>query len=264
MVLRSFSIRPKHSEKFEKQEREHSSYLQIKHCIFLDDSDDAKYGGCFPGDSLVVTKNNQSIHMTDLSVGDEVLSVDRVTGQLVYSDVIMMIDRDVNVTSHFVEIATNSTKLTLTKNHMLFVADAEKFNVHTMSQQTILIKWPEIVRPVHAEDVAVGQYIFIESLTLDDSKLLPLPSLVTSVRQVVRRGVVAPLTSQGTIVVDSTVASCYSVFSNEELAHLSFFPARTFEFFRDRSSDANGIHWYAKTLTKIAETFFPKSFFRLA
>ena len=226
--------------------------------VISDDSDSAKYGGCFPGDSIVYKSDNTSIPLKDIAVGNKVLAIDRMSGQLVYSDVIMLMDKQLNVEAQFTEIATTNSKITLTKNHMIFVANKDIFNQSKSLVQTN--NWAKIASPVFAETVKPGQYIYIGPLT---SGHFPVPLLVTSVREVVRKGVVAPLTEHGTVVVDHAVVSCYSVFANEPLAHASFFFARTFKYFRSSGNDVNGMHWYTRTLSKIANYVFPKSFFRL-
>ena len=201
--------------------------------------------------------NNRSIPLKELSVGDQVLAVDRNTGHLVYSDVIMMLDKQENVSAQFLEITTAKSTLTLTKNHLVFVMPED----HLMSPEIHSHTWSNFIQPIYAEDVKVGQYVFIRH-SITDHKLTPSSSRVVSVKHVVRKGVYAPLTSHGTIVVGDTVASCYSSLSSEPLAHASFLPVRTFEFLRETDENSLGVHWYAKTLIKFAEFFLPSSLFR--
>jgi len=224
-----------------------------------DEADDGKYGGCFPGNAILHSSNNRFITLKNLSIGDQVLAMDRATGQLVYSDVIMMLDKQENASAQFLEIATTKTTLTLTKNHLLFVL----LNDHLRLPDNNSNNWSNMVQATFAEDIKVGQYVFTTKHYTTGQKLLSTPSKVISVKGVVEKGLYAPLTSHGTIVVGDTVASCYSSLSNEPLAHASFMPARTFEFLRRTNENYLGIHWYAKTLLKFAELVLPSSYFCL-
>lgn len=53
---------------------------------------------------------------------------------------------------------------------------------------------------------------------------------IVSVNYVTRKGIYAPLTREGNIVVNSVVASCYAVISDHGWAHLSFAPVRWFSY----------------------------------
>lgn len=53
---------------------------------------------------------------------------------------------------------------------------------------------------------------------------------IVKVNYVTRRGIYAPLTREGNIVVNSIVASCYAVISDHDMAHISFAPVRWFSY----------------------------------
>lgn len=53
---------------------------------------------------------------------------------------------------------------------------------------------------------------------------------IVNINYVVRRGIYAPLTREGNIVVNSVVASCYAVISDHQMAHMSFAPVRWFSY----------------------------------
>lgn len=62
---------------------------------------------------------------------------------------------------------------------------------------------------------------------------------IVSVNYVTRKGIYAPLTREGNIVVNSVVASCYAVISDHELAHMSFAPVRWLSYLREFLSSLN-------------------------
>lgn len=56
---------------------------------------------------------------------------------------------------------------------------------------------------------------------------------IVSVNYVVRKGIYAPLTREGNIVVNSVVASCYAVINDHDLAHMSFAPVRWYSYIKE-------------------------------
>ncbi|CAK8685582.1 unnamed protein product [Clavelina lepadiformis] len=236
----------------------YESYRHVHASVRTDDSNAAKYGGCFPSESRVMSSYNRSIRMGEIVPGDRILAVDRSTGKLVYSDVIMLMDKQDTLYESFIEISTAHHKITLTPNHMLYTlrlgGTCEKNSFCTTSSG-----WPENAIATFAGDVVEGQVIFVSSAKNSSSVI---PAQVKNIRKVVRRGVIAPLTKHGTVIVDETVASCYGVLKSEQLAHAAFLPARTLSFMQSNFT-FEGMHWYARTLTFLAELYFP-SYMRVA
>ncbi|MGH0180226.1 UNVERIFIED_CONTAM: hypothetical protein FKN15_003632 [Acipenser sinensis] len=68
------------------------------------------------------------------------------------------------------------------------------------------------------------------------------------------QGAYAPLTQEGTLLVDGVLASCYALNCNQPLAHLSFAPYRAFHALRSYLTQLGGsqevgefqvgMHWY--------------------
>lgn len=56
---------------------------------------------------------------------------------------------------------------------------------------------------------------------------------IVSVDYITRKGIYAPLTREGNIVVNSVVASCYAVISDHYMAHMSFAPVRWFSYLNE-------------------------------
>lgn len=105
---------------------------------------------------------------------------------------------------------------------------------------------------------------------------------VVETKLVLEEGVYAPLTMEGTLLVDDVVASCYAVVNSQSVAHYSFLPLRIWysvtSFFLQRLGDPqysvarhnntsrteptteegqNGIHWYASMLYSLSSYVLP-------
>ena len=187
--------------------------------------------------------------MHDLQIGERVLSVD-ASGNTVYSEVMMFLDRETNQTREFVHIRTDGgATLTVTPAHLIMV-------------------WLPTIRET--------KYLFADKIQEGDYLLVNInnnlePRKVVSISAKMSRGVYAPLTREGTVVVDTIAASCYALIDSQTLAHLSFLPYRTVEklinLFNFSSKNKNsfslpktyGVHWYAKSLYSIKDYVLPAS-----
>lgn len=215
--------------------------------------------GCFTAESTVTMANGDKRRLADLQVGEKVQSVD-AKGNVILSEVLTFLDRDVNQTREFVHLETTDSKsITVTPSHLLMV-------------------WqPKInqVRYLFADKIEEGDYLLVN---VDGENLEPRK--VRKVSAVLAQGVYAPLTSQGTLIVDSIAASCYAVIDSQKIAHWSFAPYRVVvNVWRwltpsklsssskinqiEKSSSIstkqqqNGINWYAKALYSIKDIFLP-------
>eukprot|EP00546_Thalassionema_frauenfeldii_P004699 CAMPEP_0178923094 /NCGR_PEP_ID=MMETSP0786-20121207/16525_1 /TAXON_ID=186022 /ORGANISM="Thalassionema frauenfeldii, Strain CCMP 1798" /LENGTH=1178 /DNA_ID=CAMNT_0020597545 /DNA_START=131 /DNA_END=3664 /DNA_ORIENTATION=- len=126
---------------------------------------------CFSGDSIVELESGKQIQMKDVQIGDAVLTKDG-TYETIYSF------GHVNPTqlANFVQLQTKSTTVELTNDHMVWVMDEQQY--------------------IPASSVIVGQ-------------VLSNGEEIMKRRVVQRRGVYAPFTSSGTIVVDDVLCSTY-------------------------------------------------------
>ncbi|XP_046328142.1 sonic hedgehog protein A-like [Haliotis rufescens] len=228
------------------------------HCSVKSDSSVAiKIGGCFPGYGMVTTQRG-TVAMDHLAVGDMVLGVGS-GGQLEFSEVITFLDRNIGETALFYTITTEDGRtITLTAKHLIYVTDSNcTGNVFDSS----------VV--VYAETVKPGQFLLYGNH--DDNVEYLKASRVTMVTSRTERGVYAPLTHSGTIVVDGVVASCYAVINNANIAHLVFAPIRGLYDLSAHAPwltqlsdvvntpDPKGVHRYAKVLYNFASLFLSRS-----
>ncbi|XP_014665414.1 PREDICTED: sonic hedgehog protein A-like [Priapulus caudatus] len=231
------------------------------HCsVKSESSEAARSGGCFHGDSVVYMDNGETKKIRDLNVHDRVLTADS-NGALAYSKVILFLDRNKEKRRLFFTIETEGNQsITLTPSHLIYTAS--KSNVEFKSGPVIF-----------AKDVKPGDYIYVRHTHSGISSLTV--ERVLQVRHHVDSGVFAPLTLEGTIVVDNVLASCYAVINSQAVAHWAFAPVRLYYNWKDflrklgtssrgdavhrepASIPQDGIHWYASFLYNLAHLVLP-------
>lgn len=152
---------------------------------------------------------------------------------------VTFIDRDPNSTRQFVEIVSeDGVSIRATPAHLILLA-AEG-------------GW----RSVFAAEVKIGDYLLVTGK--DGTKR----SRVVSTQVVLRRGVFAPLTTAGTLLVDGALASCYALVNSHTLAHAAMWPLRwagSLHWFSS-SSSPRGVHWFARTLYSAADYVLPAGY----
>lgn len=201
----------------------------------------AKSGGCFPGSSTVTLQDGTNKAVKDLRTGDRVLAADN-DGNPIYTDFIMFIDQDSATKRLFYVIETDSgQKITLTAAHLLFVG-------HNSTDE-------ERMSAIFASQVRRGQKVFV--FDAERSRLEPVT--VKRIYTQEQVGSFAPVTVQGTVVVDQVLASCYAVIEDHVLAHWALAPVRLahwvssllFSSQNQLSAQSDGVHWYSKILYQL-------------
>ena len=182
-------------------------------------------GGCFPPSATVYTRNSSSpVVIKNLQIGDDVLAMN-ADGQLLYSPIIAFLDRVPSSVINYIQIMTESNhKLLVTASHLMFTNDS--------------------IKPLYASDISLGDYIF----TLDANNNVK-HSKVIQITTKTAIGKYAPLTAEGTIIVDGVLASCYAnVIAEQSDIHALFAPLRLLHNFVPAVQGKEGIHWYATSL----------------
>jgi hypothetical protein len=213
-----------------------------------------------------MTSDGSRLKLSQLKVGDSVLSVNSATGELEFSPIILFLDRDPKETRQFLTIQTETGhSLTLTPTHLIYTSTGDDCQGAKAGEPA------EIMEAVYAKDVQEGDFVLVHD-SLGSIKAVR----VTHIEARVYSGVFAPLTSAGNLVVDNVVASCYAVIDSQTLAHTAFAPLRWWSYVPGVwpsiwplvSEDASiasksneiantGIHWYAKALYSLAEIALP-------
>ncbi|KAK9527661.1 hypothetical protein VZT92_014203 [Zoarces viviparus] len=212
------------------------------HCsVKAENSVAAKSGGCFPGSSTVTLQDGTEKPVKHLQPGDRVLAADD-DGKPIYTDFIMFIDQDSTTRRLFYVIETDSgQKITLTAAHLLFVGRNTTEG--------------ERMSAIFASQVRSGQKVFV----FDSERRRLEPVTVKRIYTQEHEGSFAPVTVQGTVVVDQVLASCYAVIEDHDLAHWALAPVRLAHWVSSLlfssqprvSAQNDGVHWYSKILYQL-------------
>ncbi|KAK5874816.1 hypothetical protein CesoFtcFv8_027367 [Champsocephalus esox] len=207
------------------------------HCsVKSDHSVAAKSGGCFPGDASVTLSSGEQKSLSDLRPGERVLTVGNDTGESIYSEVLLFLDRDLVTRTLFHTLHTESgARVSLTAAHLVFVSEGN-------CTEGML---PRGLRSVYASDAEPGQCVVVQAG--GEGRL----SRVNRVALRASRGAFAPLTQQGTLVVNGVLVSCYAVVEQHALAHWAFSPLRilhSWTGFTGSHQNHEGVHWYSLLL----------------
>ncbi|GAA6215062.1 sonic hedgehog protein [Lates japonicus] len=215
------------------------------HCsVKAENSVAAKSGGCFPGSSTVTLQDGTKKAVKDLQTGDKVLAADE-DGNPVYTDFIMFIDQESATRRLFYVIETDSgQKITLTAAHLLFVG-------HSNHTEKVVKR----MSAIFASQVQPGQEVFV----FDAERRRLQPVTVKRIYTQEHEGSFAPVTVQGTVVVDQVLASCYAAIEDHDLAHWALAPVRLahwvssllFSSQPQASAQNDGVHWYSKILYQL-------------
>ncbi|XP_076678188.1 hedgehog signaling protein [Andrena cerasifolii] len=231
------------------------------HCSVKSESSSAgKSGGCFPGRSLVRTEQGTTKRLDQVQLGERIAALDS-RGEVVYSEVIAFLDRSLKERRQFVQLTTESGRvLTLTPAHLVPVeGTSSTFAGRVQPGDKILVRDP-------ADENEVEHRLRWDK--------------VVGTRLVLEEGIYAPLTTEGTLLVDDVVASCYAFIDDQQMAHLAFLPYRLWSNLKSlfsrspgvedtrqldvrqeeaASSVKDGILWYASFLYWVSSYVTPTS-----
>ena len=186
------------SEKLEQEKREIEGLLMAGN---LNEKDKEKYekllkevkaklaeskprGGCFPGSSTFVDRYGSRREMHSLKTGEKVQVA--VKGSICLEPVITFIHREQEKRQEFLSITTTkNNNLKITEDHLLFV---EK---NGLSQA------------IPARVVKIGDTVYVKQNGLMRT------ATVQNISTVYEKGVYAPVTRSGTILINDVHTSCY-------------------------------------------------------
>jgi len=190
---------------------------------------------CFPGQAHVSTPSGEIILMNELTVGDEVVSMDPATGLVASTSIVAFLHvvRDFNATD-YVRISTASNQaIVLSMDHVVFTVDKGD---------------------VLAKQVRVGDEMWVHQKNTMHS------SVVTKVEHNVQSlGAFAPLTETGVLVVDGVLSSCFAS-TTHDLGMAWSLPLRLVGGGSTVNVPVDGMHPYAALTTAM----FPEKLWRAA
>jgi len=191
---------------------------------------------CFPETSAVNVAGKGWVRMNLLQAGDQVECYNAELGTTCWSPVLSFLHREPERMASYVVVqyyhpTHGYGTVTASHDHMLYLVEQGQM--------------------VAAGSLTAGQHLVVSK----DGQLVTVE--VTQLTETVAKGVYAPLTSVGTVIVDGVVASCYTaVGHSQESIHKAFKPLRMVgdvnpSLAAHKGGEAADIHWYARFLRGI-------------
>ncbi|XP_048240427.1 sonic hedgehog protein-like [Haliotis rufescens] len=195
------------------------------------------FPACFPQNAEVVSHTNGSILMKDIQIGEQLMSVSS-NGEITYSPVFLFGHANSNVTSEFINIITRQVSIKLSPDHHIYT------------------KYDNQIVTVPSRQITRGNVIF----RLDSNNNRLVEDEVTDICFCIEKGLYAPFTMSGTLVVEGVLASCYVDCVPPNWAHPLLWPVRLMyrmspsflAWISKPQTDGipNWIHWIMETLIK--------------
>lgn len=156
---------------------------------------------CFPSDATVEVLNVGTVPLSSLKIGAQVRVIDD-RDQLTYSPIIAFLHHELDGKALYKRIRTKSAKIELSNRHL----------IHQRNDGFV---W--------AEDLTKGDEILVlSSKHLNRTSWEP----IIEITEVNKDGLLAPLTEQGTIIVNHVHASCYALVKYHSVGHMALAPYR--------------------------------------
>ena len=161
---------------------------------------------CFPSKSLVQTLNRGTVRVSELKEGDYIKTLAK--GKSIFSKFVTYLHQEKEVQAEFIKIQTKNGKfITLTEKHLI-----ARLNMAQNEAEFVF-----------ANRLKLGDFIISEHGNEE----------IVIIDMVEERGVNAPLTEAGTVLVDEILASCYANVEQHYLAHWAFKPYVYLKHFLD-------------------------------
>lgn len=189
----------------QKEEEERRKRKQIEDEVRAEIKEDLKKGGCYPGSAIFIDRQGYRRQMDSLELGDEVQVI--INNEIRVEQVITFIHRQPEVMQEFLQITTvNNYILKISEDHLVFVEKVSK------------------AIAIPARDVKVRDTLYVKA---DHSVE---KDAVLSISKVYEKGVYAPVTLSGTILVNDVHTSCYFDVLSHEWSHRAMGVARAVHY----------------------------------
>jgi hypothetical protein len=173
---------------------------------------------CFPNFAIVYTPNGPK-KVSELQIGEEVkvMQHDNTVG---WSPVIGWCHKDIEQDASFLELMTSTQQtITLSPDHLLPVVRNGKKHRSLRHHEVDGAEYMKAGEVVQGDSV-----LQVTTTASGEERFQCVP--VTSARTIESRGIFAPLTMTGTVVVDNIAASCYASVPSHAAAHAAVAPVR--------------------------------------
>lgn len=189
--------------------------------------------------------------MSELRVGDEVLTYDTVTGSTEFSAVYAFLDRRPSPTFRYLRIglspqdsASAPILLEISHRHRVF------------KQQQLAADGSAALVDVDARELQLNDRLVQCASASSECRHYT----VVSIDEVSALGAYAPVTFTGTLLVDEVAASSYAAAAHWQ-AHHAFAPLRMAHqlsalWSSDEATPQEGVHWYASMLYRLFGEYY--------
>ncbi len=171
---------------------------------------------CFPSDATVEVLNVGTVRLSSLKIGEQVRVIDE-KNQLSYSPIIAFLHREVDEQAAYKRIRTKNAVIELSSRHL----------IHRRKDGFV---W--------AEKLEEGDEILV--LSSKHANQTNWEKII-DINEVDKQGLMAPLTEQGTIIVNNVHASCYALVKSHKVAHFALAPYRFYHRLFGQLSDRNSM-----------------------
>ncbi|CAF1158166.1 unnamed protein product [Adineta steineri] len=169
---------------------------------------------CFPSDATVDVINNGKISLSSLQIGTQVRVINE-ENQISYSPIIAFLHRELDEYALYKRIQTKNSFIELSKRHL----------IHHRKNGFI---WAENL--IKGDEILVSTSIHTNETQWEE---------IVDITDVYKQGLMAPLTEQGTIIVNNIHASCYALVKSHRVAHFALAPYRLYHRLFGQLSDRN-------------------------
>lgn len=208
---------------------------------------------CFPANAQLQLQNGFPTSMKNLKIGDKIQTIDISTNQIIFTEVIAFLHKNEETDGfyHVIELE-DGKQVTLSARHLIYASKTNQSGAMSV---------------VFAEDVIPGDFVRVSGHENAVRRVLRVSTLTN-------KGIYAPMTRHGTILVDGVLVSCYAHWRSHDIAHKVLAPLRIWyditsmlgNILSGTAKDTStaktlpsGIHWYASFLMKFSQSL-PSSF----
>jgi len=169
---------------------------------------------CFPSDATVEVLDIGKVRLSALQIGQQVRILDD-RNQIIYSPVIAFLHHDLDEQASYKRIRTKNARIELSDRHL----------IHRHNDGFV---W--------AEKLLKGDEILV--ISSEHTNKTNWEEII-DITDIDKQGLIAPLTEQGTIIVNNVHASCYALVKSHTIGHLALTPYRWYGRIFGRSSNTN-------------------------